>query len=650
MSSQGPAIVHYEVYALEAERWTLHARFRKEEREDALEEAKAVETTLGHCAKVVRETYYPGDNSSEDALVYKTDKKFKPRVRATGHRARAFARGETNTDIATPDFRKRKKVKAGETSVGVLLKLFLVVGTSLAIACGVAAIVNNFLIKLPQYGMVISDGSSSLLMFVTFVAAFLASAVPFALSLFDWRGNKDRRGKTTEAAPQQAPPPAAAPLPEAPPAPVAAPTVVAQPFEAEDTAKEEKAESDKEKVVEEKPPEPEAVTAKPEEAKKEAEQVAAEPKAAPENEVAPPPAEPAKDHAPEADASAGPLEPFKMMMIRLLSGLLGEIQKVRPSLDAYNLFGIDLVLAGAIDVLGTEKLLSLEDKRGILKQTIEVMGTKSDTAKAFADKYEDYLVEPKYLSMVQVGRNNMEALLADAEMSLDEIGSVFTSWNRPQPTTQTSPGTITVLFTDMVGSTDLTQSRGDHAAQDIVRRHNSIVRSALAEFAGKEIKHTGDGIMASFSSAANGVEAAIAIQKACAAHNEKSPNLPLHLRIGINAGEPIQEEDDLFGTTVQLSARVCAKAASNEILCTNVVRELSAGKDLTFDAKGVHELKGFKDAVPLFAVQWTTPVAETEPAVPAPAPTKAAGKKAAKPKARHAASRVAPEREPPQVS
>ncbi|MTJ80178.1 MAG: hypothetical protein F8N37_04025, partial [Telmatospirillum sp.] len=319
-----------------------------------------------------------------------------------------------------------------------------------------------------------------------------------------------------------------------------------------------------------------------------------------------------------APQTENPLENLRMTMIRLLSSLLGEIQKVRPNLDAYNLFGIDLVLAGAIDFLGTEKKLSQEEKSTILRETIEVMGTRADIARSFADKYEDYLGEPKYLSMVQVGRSSMEALLAGADLAGEEMMAAFTLWNRPQPTTQTAPGTITVLFTDMVGSTDFTQSRGDHAAQDILRRHNSIVRSALAEFVGREIKHTGDGIMASFASAANGVEAAISIQRACEAHNARNPDLPLHLRIGLNSGEPIQEGDDLFGTTVQLSARVCAKAAANEILCTNVVRELSAGKDLTFDSKGIQELKGFKDPVPLYAVRWALPV-ETSTSGPVPA-------------------------------
>jgi class 3 adenylate cyclase len=156
----------------------------------------------------------------------------------------------------------------------------------------------------------------------------------------------------------------------------------------------------------------------------------------------------------------------------------------------------------------------------------------------------------------------------------------------------------------MVGSTDMTQAKGDAAAQEVVRRHNGIVRQALAEFDGREVKHTGDGIMASFASTANAVDAAIAIQRAVAAHNATAPAIPVHLRIGINAGEPIQEEDDLFGTTVQLAARVCAKAEPEQVLCSNVVRELSQGKGRRFASLGEHDLKGFRDPVALYEVLW----------------------------------------------
>ncbi len=608
MNSQGPAIVHYEVYALDGQRWTLHARFRKEEKEDALAEAKMVENSLGFCSKVVREIYYPGNNASEETLVYSSEKTFRPKTRAAVRRPRAFARGEAGFDaaIATPDFRHPKTMKS-TGSAGVLLKLMIVVAASLAIASGVTAIVNNFLAKFP--GQIGAD-SAALLIFVTFVVTFLVSGVPLAMSVVDWRESKpsaDARDR-----PRALPP----------------------------KSRDVKAPAEEVKAAEVRPEPPEEPA----------------PEAVEEEEDKPPPEDARQEEpetgvetAQEADALAetapDPLESLRMIMIRFLSTLLSEIKKIRPSLDAYNIFGVDLILAGAIDVLGTQRNLEPRDKRAILKETIEVMGTKSETALAFSEKYEDYLVEPKYMSMVQVGRNNMEALLGGAEMALDQVIKVFESWNRPQQAAAAPARIVTVLFTDMVGSTDLTQARGDHAAQDIVRRHNSIVRTALAEYAGKEVKHTGDGIMASFSSTANGVEAAIVIQRACAVHNEKRPDLPLHLRIGLNAGEPIEEEDDLFGTTVQLSARVCAKADTDEILCTNVVRELSAGKDLSFTAKGVHDLKGFKDPVALYEVLWR-PDAAAAPA--------AGGKKETKPKpaaakpavARDAKAKEAPPKDP----
>ncbi len=159
-------------------------------------------------------------------------------------------------------------------------------------------------------------------------------------------------------------------------------------------------------------------------------------------------------------------------------------------------------------------------------------------------------------------------------------------------------GLVTILFTDMVGSTALTQRLGDERAQDNVRKHNSAVREALKAHSGKEIKHTGDGIMASFTSARGAVECAIAIQHALAEGDG------LRVRIGLNAGEPVAEESDLYGTSVQLAARVCAEADGGEILVSNVVRELAAGKGFLFNDRGDHALKGFEDPMRLYEVRW----------------------------------------------
>jgi class 3 adenylate cyclase len=164
---------------------------------------------------------------------------------------------------------------------------------------------------------------------------------------------------------------------------------------------------------------------------------------------------------------------------------------------------------------------------------------------------------------------------------------------------QSAPaGLVTILFTDMAGSTALTQQLGDEQAQALVRQHNNVVREALKAHGGSEIKHTGDGIMASFPSARGAVACAIDIQRDLAdAHG-------VRVRIGLNAGEPVAEEQDLYGTSVQLAARVCAEADAGEILVSNVVRELAAGKGFLFNNRGDHALKGFEDPVRLYEVRW----------------------------------------------
>ncbi|MEQ8193402.1 MAG: LuxR C-terminal-related transcriptional regulator, partial [Rhodospirillales bacterium] len=120
-------------------------------------------------------------------------------------------------------------------------------------------------------------------------------------------------------------------------------------------------------------------------------------------------------------------------------------------------------------------------------------------------------------------------------------------------------GPVTILFTDIAGSTAMTQTLGDDGAQEILHVHNQIVRDSLAYYGGKEIKHTGDGIMACFSTTSNGIEAANMMQRQVDIHNRKNPDLPLQIKIGLDAGEPIAEDNDLYGTTVQLAARIAAK-------------------------------------------------------------------------------------------
>lgn len=162
-----------------------------------------------------------------------------------------------------------------------------------------------------------------------------------------------------------------------------------------------------------------------------------------------------------------------------------------------------------------------------------------------------------------------------------------------------------ILFTDLEGSTSLTQTLGDASAMAVLRRHDAIVRAALLRTGGTEVKHTGDGIMASFPSVPTALQAAVSMQREFS-HAEELREMPVGVRIGIAAGEPVTDRDDLFGTAVQLAARLTSKAAARTILVAGTVRDLALGKGFQFSANRNLRLKGFDDAVRACEVVWRT--------------------------------------------
>ncbi len=168
---------------------------------------------------------------------------------------------------------------------------------------------------------------------------------------------------------------------------------------------------------------------------------------------------------------------------------------------------------------------------------------------------------------------------------------------------RTPGGLRTILFTDIVGHTEMMQRLGDAKGRDVLREHERITRDLLKQHGGAEVKTMGDGFMASFGSVTSAMECAIALQRAFAAHTE-SMEEPLHVRVGLNAGEPIEEDGDLFGATVILASRIAAKAGAGEILIPEPVRHLLSGKAFAFSDRGEYEMKGFDDAVRLYEVRW----------------------------------------------
>ena len=180
-----------------------------------------------------------------------------------------------------------------------------------------------------------------------------------------------------------------------------------------------------------------------------------------------------------------------------------------------------------------------------------------------------------------------------ATTSVDEVASTVGS-ERPSLRPAAAPdGTVTVLFSDIEGSTRLNERVGDVRWLDLLRTHHEIVREQVHRHGGFEVKSQGDGFMIAFPSARRAVECARAIQEEISSRLADHPDGPVRLRIGLHTGEAIREEADFYGRNIALAARITDQARGGEILVSSVVKQLteSAG-DVRFENERDVELDG----------------------------------------------------------
>jgi len=164
---------------------------------------------------------------------------------------------------------------------------------------------------------------------------------------------------------------------------------------------------------------------------------------------------------------------------------------------------------------------------------------------------------------------------------------------------------VTLLFTDLVGSTGLFARLGDDAAETLRLTHFGLLRDAVSQRGGHEVKNLGDGLMVVFTSALDALASAVAIQRAVADHNSGGHGPDFHVRIGLHAGEPVRAEEDYFGMAVIVAKRLCDAACGDQILASGLVTGLVGSRgEFRFAPVGPLELKGVPELVPASAVAW----------------------------------------------
>jgi len=197
--------------------------------------------------------------------------------------------------------------------------------------------------------------------------------------------------------------------------------------------------------------------------------------------------------------------------------------------------------------------------------------------------------------IIEVEKTLVEAFLGNAEESADVEPTMLPGDLTPDDLAEGAAGTPVL---------DTALRLGDEAAHRLVQAHNAIIRTAIREHRGNEVKTIGDAFMVAFVSPRRAVECAIAIQRAFHEHVQKEPGGAIRVRAGLSVGEPVEEKQDFFGAAVQLAARACAYAQPGQILASSVVRDLCIGKLFAFKDAGAVALKGFEEPVHLYEIGW----------------------------------------------
>lgn len=269
-------------------------------------------------------------------------------------------------------------------------------------------------------------------------------------------------------------------------------------------------------------------------------------------------------------------------------------------------FGLILFTIGALYSIAGKDNKTPAAYYKVLSSAFKNVNLDEESVLRCTSNIEEFRLNPRYAAMFEKGYTNTQGRLDNPENPLG-VTQALKTWEASESEENGEQATSAVLFTDIVSFTQQTVEKGEEWMKDTVHAHNQIVRDILAQYKGKEVKHTGDGIMAAFPSTVQALNAAVRMQKGFKYFSEAKPSSSFAVRIGIASGNPVQMDGDLFGTPVNMAARVMPFGDDLEITVSQSVYD-TCEPDETCHHKFIEqpdvELKGFKGTHSVYKVDW----------------------------------------------
>ncbi len=623
---------HYEVYVLEGSRWAFMARYLGKEREDAMTDARQTEMRTGRPTKVIREIYYKDLNYSEEAVAYMSPN-------AKGHEAQPGTRGKLSHQpargpqqshqashgrSASKGAKKSEKIAPVPLSDGTFFaRLILVLLASLVVAAGLTTALGFFVNALKNLGVAIPAALNAQIGLYWYGTMFLLTSVALNKAYVPWRQffhrvrvNATER-KQTKAEKRQARAPQNIKLrprrpnlmeqaakekeklevrmlrgdPDVTPDPYEENenSVDAAPTDSLDFGSEQETATPTTNTATADQQSPAAAESEESAAKPEETDGRSEPDA--QGKPAAPDDSPPGDSTSDQDALATPLTEMnteRLFMIRFLGDTVMTLRGRQDQMDPKLRFGVNLYLAGAASILADRHGLTPDEEKTVLDEALRRIGNTEDMRESFFDDFDSNMSDKKNEDLIHAGETAMIRNLSDTSSPSNGLDAVLQKWNVPSG--PALPPIENVFLLTYANVTTSVTASGD----DYMDRHNRMVRLAIAEHDGEEVRHTGKGIFARFDASDDAICAAIAMQQECA-QQSKSSAPPPPLRISLVASLSGEGDPELSGNVFSYADTLCRRLGDGQIASDELVKKtctipaVSFGRSIPTAHSGIAE-------------------------------------------------------------